>query len=57
MKSKTSIAVYFIVCLIMLSIELELKSSVVLFIYYSFVLVNLANAVRLVTNYDNNRYE
>jgi len=55
MNQSVKLATYFIICLALLSIELTTESTLILITYYSFVLLNLANVIRLVTIYDKTR--
>ena len=53
----TNILIYFLVCLFFLALDMNFLSLTADIIYRVIVLANMANAVRLITIYDNKRYE
>ena len=54
MRQKTKLALYFITCIILLSIDTNFNTFFTI-IYYLFVFANMANVIRLVTIYDYKR--
>ena len=53
----TNILFYFLACLFFLSLDINFLSLTTDIIYRVIILANMANAIRLITIYDNNRYE
>ena len=54
MRQKTKLALYFIACIILLSIDTNFNTFFTI-AYYLFVIINLGYAVCLVTEYDNHK--
>ena len=52
-----NILIYFLACLFFLSLDMNFLSLTVDLIYRVIILANMANAIRLITIYDNKRYE